>query len=327
MRRSTLGVWATDGVVVDPDLDGSHPSGTGGAGKYSLGWIVEKEPHQWANFIYQAQTSTMATAATHGLLPASYVSYKVGSVSWYSDRMCVVADGRWHESFATYSYAEATGLLGYWSSSLTQHKDNRQNPHENTAIQVGTIPSVGGVFTGEVNYSTILRVVGAVFYSPVPTRDVFVNAQGKGFVAKDVASYTNGTNIFDLYLDNSFLEHDLEVERLFVTPQPDAIWELVNSPYALRGVGELAISEGEVIFNQAGLLLESGKQYLLSDLALVGTQGCLIAKVNGVAIRKVAPLGTTDLLAVFGAGNSVANIKIWCYKLTEQQFANALASE
>lgn len=54
MNRNSLRVWAssTDAIVTDPDLDVNHPGGQGGNNKYEHGWVVEKEPHQWANFIY-----------------------------------------------------------------------------------------------------------------------------------------------------------------------------------------------------------------------------------------------------------------------------------
>ena len=56
MLRKTLRVWAssTTSEVTDPDLDVNHPGGQGGNQKYEKGWIVEKEPHQWANFIYNS---------------------------------------------------------------------------------------------------------------------------------------------------------------------------------------------------------------------------------------------------------------------------------
>lgn len=44
-------IWAENGEVTDPDLDVDHPIFQ--PGKYLKGWKVEKEPHQWQNFLYQ----------------------------------------------------------------------------------------------------------------------------------------------------------------------------------------------------------------------------------------------------------------------------------
>ena len=44
-------IWAENGIATDPDLDTTHPIYQ--PGKYAKGWIVEKEPHQWQNFLYQ----------------------------------------------------------------------------------------------------------------------------------------------------------------------------------------------------------------------------------------------------------------------------------
>jgi len=44
-------VWASAGEVTDPDLDTEHPIFQ--EGKYLKGWKVEKEPHQWQNYLYQ----------------------------------------------------------------------------------------------------------------------------------------------------------------------------------------------------------------------------------------------------------------------------------
>jgi len=44
-------IWASKGEATDPDLDTEHPIFQ--PNKYLKGWIVEKEPHQWQNFLYQ----------------------------------------------------------------------------------------------------------------------------------------------------------------------------------------------------------------------------------------------------------------------------------
>lgn len=85
MNRNSLRVWAssTDAAVTDPDLDISHPGGQGGNKKYEHGWIVEKEPHQWANFIYNNVDLSIKDRLENGTL-----SWESG-VTYHKDSICI----------------------------------------------------------------------------------------------------------------------------------------------------------------------------------------------------------------------------------------------
>ena len=90
MLRKTLRVWASSATseVTDPDLDVNHPGGQGGNQKYEKGWIVEKEPHQWANFIYNNIDVSLKELLEAGSLNwDNTVNYKKDSLVIYNEEL------------------------------------------------------------------------------------------------------------------------------------------------------------------------------------------------------------------------------------------------
>ena len=329
MRRTLLRVWADTGTAVDPDLDELHPSGNGGAGKYELGWVVEKEPHQWANFIYQTQTGAQYDFARYGVSPRESLDYKLGALSWSAGGIIVKMASAWHRSFGTYTKTEAEYYKTLWTNNLATHAPKTDHPHQETAEQIGTIPSTGGTFTGEVFYRGGFQVGGAQWKYYTPTADVwFLSAAiQKGFVATGKASFYNGAVSSELLLEDKIVEYERGFGNTFAAPEEDAHWPLKTNPYSMSGIGSLTVTGGDeqVLFGKFGLILEANKDYLLDDVSLVNYQGCMTALVNGVGVVKKAPLGTINLKTIFGAGVGVCDIKIWGYQLTNPQLANALA--
>lgn len=329
MRRTLLRVWADTGTAVDPDLDELHPSGNGGAGKYELGWVVEKEPHQWANFIYQTQTGAQYDFARYGLSPRESLDYKLGALSWSAGGITVKMDTAWHRSFGTYTKAEAEGYKTLWTNNLAAHAARTDHPHQETAEQIGTVPYTGGGFSGEVFYRGGFQVGGAQWKHYTTIADVWFlsSAIQKGFVATEEASFYNGVSTSELLLQDKIIQYETEFGNTFATPEEDAFWPMRTNPYSLSGIGSLSVTGGDeqVTFGKFGLLLEPTKDYLLEDISLVNYQGCMTALVNGVGVIKKTSLGTTNLRSIFGSGVSICDIKIWGYQLTDAQLANALA--
>lgn len=73
-------VWAQDGVAIDPDLDTTAPSYV--ANKYQgIGWIVQKPPEQWQNFLQQITDLKLVEYLSNGLFTTdSSVVYKAGGI-------------------------------------------------------------------------------------------------------------------------------------------------------------------------------------------------------------------------------------------------------
>lgn len=331
MRRQRLAVWAEDGQSTDPDLDASHPSGEGGNNKYSRGWVVEKEPHQWANFIYQAQTVAQVSAAMGGVNTRGSLDYKVGALSWFDGEIGVLKGGRWHRSFASYSLKEATDLRNLWRANHDSHVARVDYPHKETPAQIGTIPAIGGTFTGEVWYKLGFKVGSATFGSARSGGGACAwtvdGLNGTGFLAGTRAVWQGTKNNSMLLLEAEIVDYERRYANLFVTPEPDGSWPMLTNPYSMTGMGSLEITGGNElpVFNRLGLLLESNKVYRLSDLSLL-TTGMVIALVDGLPVVIETPQNTTDLKALFGAGKTICDIRVWGYKLTPEQRAAQLYS-
>lgn len=88
-RSANLGlIWASNGEVADPDLDTTYPIFQ--SGKYLKGWIVEKEPHQWQNFLYQiTDLKTQMLAAEQFVEWDSEISYTPRAVVRHGDELFV----------------------------------------------------------------------------------------------------------------------------------------------------------------------------------------------------------------------------------------------
>lgn len=152
MLRKTLRVWAssTNSEVTDPDLDINHPGGQGGNQKYEKGWIVEKEPHQWANFIYNnVDVSIEELLETSSLSWDNTVKYQKNSLIVYNEELYrATADNigkvpnllvDWE--IVPYQTADSFGaFLRMYYQVLASHKGQKgaMNPHHDTAGGVDT---------------------------------------------------------------------------------------------------------------------------------------------------------------------------------------------
>ena len=77
-RQALITPWAAGGEVIDPNLDTTHPIFQ--AGKYDLGWLQEKFPHEWQNFYYNKHDLSELDVMKNSNWWQSAINYKVGSV-------------------------------------------------------------------------------------------------------------------------------------------------------------------------------------------------------------------------------------------------------
>jgi len=151
MNRFDLRLWASGATAatIDPDLDASHPSGHGGPGKYALGWVPEKEPHQWINFLYGAQEEAIGKGLSSGIFPReSSVSYKLGALTHSpTTRVMQVAlvnaptlASHWGDCAAGNSKSVMDAWVSYNTTTMNTHigkKGPTQNAHNTTVGQAG----------------------------------------------------------------------------------------------------------------------------------------------------------------------------------------------
>ena len=147
MLRKTLRVWAssTTSEVTDPDIDVNHPGGQGGNQKYEKGWIVEKEPHQWANFIYNNVDASLKELLESGSLNwDNTVSYKKDSLVIYNEELYRATEPNLNKipnslvSWEVVPYQTAASLEAFlrtYQQALDNHKGQTgaANPHNDTA--------------------------------------------------------------------------------------------------------------------------------------------------------------------------------------------------
>lgn len=85
-------IWAENGEVTDPDLDVDHPIYQ--PGKYLKGWKVEKEPHQWQNFLYQITDQKLEIQAEEQLFEwESDIEYAPMAATRSGDKIYINASG------------------------------------------------------------------------------------------------------------------------------------------------------------------------------------------------------------------------------------------
>ena len=153
MLRKTLRVWASSATseVTDPDLDVNHPGGQGGNQKYEKGWIVEKEPHQWANFIYNNIDVSLKELLEAGSLNwDNTVNYKKDSLVIYNEELYRATEpniGKIPSSLISWEvvpYQTASSYEAFllmYQNTLATHKGKvgpTLNPHNDTASKVST---------------------------------------------------------------------------------------------------------------------------------------------------------------------------------------------
>lgn len=146
-RYSNLSkIWASDGVTADPDLDTEHPAFT--QGKYILGWTVQREPHQWQNYLNQITDLKLQLIASEQFLGwEDAVEYQPNAVVRYGDALyrnilpTTVMGNAPDESsdweVVLFSTADDfSSALSYLKNTLSNHVD-ADNPHNDNIHQIG----------------------------------------------------------------------------------------------------------------------------------------------------------------------------------------------
>lgn len=358
-RRDKLNIWAASGEVTDPDLDIHHPGGTGSPTKYEDGWIVEKEPHQWANFLYKKQSSIMTNTGKQGTHAADDVAPKSLSIGWKNDKQVVYRNGVWEESLGNMTPTEFENLRILWENNLAAHKDvafahqltaaqvgtytktefqnlptildapahiaRRDNPHNETAVQIGTLPTSGGSFTGEVTIPSVALPVSVKITERrigIPSKHIQLEESDTPVIVRSL--YTNYS--YEILIDTRTLPIvTMRRNHPYMSPEPSAIWLTSSGGHSTVGAGSLTfdkVSGGEINITPVGMLLEAGNTYLLDDLAYLTTGGTCTYILDGVFTVFTGVSTTTDLKLFAGSGKRIRDIRIWSSVLSEKQIAH-----
>lgn len=188
-------IWAVNGEVKDPDLDTTAHGYV--KDKYAKGWVVEKEPHPWQNFLQQITDLKLNIFASEtypeyeigityplgSLFKSNGVVYRATANGATPTSNSVKVLSQTADDIAT-SVANLTNSLTSHMSKVNPHNDtieaiggyssdaidykltDNTNPntlayhvartgatvHGETPAQLGTLPTSGGTFTGQVTF-------------------------------------------------------------------------------------------------------------------------------------------------------------------------------
>ena len=237
MLRKTLRVWAssTTSEVTDPDLDVNHPGGQGGNQKYEKGWIVEKEPHQWANFIYNNVDASLKELLESGSLNwDNTVSYKKDSLVIYNEKLYRAIEpniGKIPSSLVSWEvvpYQTASSYEAFllmYQNTLATHKGKvgpTLNPHNDTASKVGT-------YTITETDAKIKVVQDDLDNHEAQANPHNLNAASVGCLDKVTGGHFTGTVVYGAGIKFGTQEYGIDNDGLY---RPNDSFSIVgNVPY------------------------------------------------------------------------------------------------
>ena len=237
MNRDTQRIWASSpyAAITDPDLDINHPGGEGGNEKYERGWVVEKEPHQWANFIYNNVDISLAETLQNGtLFWESGVTYKESSIVVYNEvlyratatntnkvpNLLVSWEVVPHQTASSYE-----AFLLMYQNALTTHKGKvgpTLNPHNDTAGKVGT-------YTITETNAKIKVVQDDLDNHEAQANPHNLNAANVGCLNKVTGGHFTGTVVYGAGIKFGTQEYGIDNDGLY---RPNDSFSIVNNvPY------------------------------------------------------------------------------------------------
>ena len=237
MLRKTLRVWASSATseVTDPDLDVNHPGGQGGNQKYEKGWIVEKEPHQWANFIYNNVDASLKELLESGSLNwDNTVNYKKDSLVIYNEELYRAIEpniGKIPSSLVSWEvvpYQTASSYEAFllmYQDTLATHKGKvgpTLNPHNDTASKVGT-------YTITETNAKIKVVQDDLDNHEAQANPHNLNAASVGCLDKVTGGHFTGTVVYGAGIKFGTQEYGIDNDGLY---RPNDSFSIVNNiPY------------------------------------------------------------------------------------------------
>ena len=220
-------------------------------------------------------------------------------------------------------------------STRTTHTSRTDNPHVDTAIGVGTIPTTGGDFTGQVNYTDGM-VVGTnnEFMQNSSTFVSFKN--NAGAIGIGIGDYQNGGRWQNIFTEGSFPALNMLYNPRFVMPKPDLHFPLMNDLKEVVTDGLLVLTRPATLsytdrsftaqtaainspaFERLGLKL-GATQLVVWGAGALGTEGCVSYTLNDVVYVKDVHFTNGNLATYFGSTGNVKNFRVWVNRLTPQQ--------
>ena len=220
----------------------------------------------------------------------------------------------------------------------TQHIARLDNPHGDTAVSVGTIPSTGGSFTGRVNYrSGFMLGTDSQLMSNATTLVAFRNTAGA--IGLGIPDYDRGGRWQRILTVANFTAVNSLYTPTFTMPKADLHFPLLNTlsqqgsviaTLSLTRSSTLAYTDRSNIaqtaavntpaFEVAGLKLAVGTVLAVTAPNLFRCRdGCISYTLNNVVVVKDVQFTSQDLVYYFGNVGNVKNFRVWSTRLTPRQ--------
>ena len=224
------------------------------------------------------------------------------------------------------------------SDGLAAHVPRVDNPHVDTAIGIGTLPTTGGDFTGQVNYLQNLSVgTNCELMANISTFVAF--RSNAGAIGVGVADYHLGGRWQHIFTVASFPSINQLYHPTFVLPKPDLHFPFMSNLSAINSATDtVAFTRAATLsytdrsnnaqtaainapaFETSGLKLAAGTSMLITSPGLFGARdGCISYTLNGAVVVKDIQFTSPDLAAYFGSSGNVKNFRVWSVRLTPRQ--------
>lgn len=294
-RQSYPDVWASGGNAVDPDLDTTDPSFV--ANKYETkGWISQKPPEQWQNFLTQISDLKIVERLIDGIVEwQAGVPYRIGALVKLQDSVwisgvnnntnAVVEGVNWKKVLGDLTSSNYNSLVDALALIFTQHL-NSANPHNDTVntlvdgsyiksdvdgffggatnpktivyhklqmgqtahgetpAQVGVLPTLGGVFTGDVIQTARILLASnkAVNINPA-TNQLEFNFSGKRIAIDDSGAWFYETSIPTLIMtEANYDDMECRINNSFALPFPVIMMNLETSINDAKSIGSWTLT-------------------------------------------------------------------------------------
>lgn len=223
------------------------------------------------------------------------------------------------------------------SDGIYAHAIRKDNPHGDTAIGIGTIPTSGGNFNGRVNYLENMSIgTNCELMTNISTFVAF--RSNTGAIGLGVADYHNGGRWQRILTVESYPLVNSQYNPTFVLPTPDLHFPLMTNLSAKDGVGSISFGRPSSLlfinrnliyetaaanapaFETTGMKLSGDTSMVVSAPGLLGSRdGCISYTLNNSIVVRDVQFTDSQLLSYFGNAGNIKNFRVWSQRLTPRQ--------
>lgn len=223
------------------------------------------------------------------------------------------------------------------SGGIAAHVPRIDNPHNDTATNIGSVPIAGGDFTGRVNYLDNISVGDNSELMTNATTFVAFKSLG-GAIGLGVADYHLGGRWQHIFTVGNFPLLNGIFNVSFKLPKPDLHFPLMSNLNPAFSAGAITFTRGSTLahtdrsanaqtaaintpaFEVSGLKLSGDTAMVVSAPGLFGSRdGCISYTLNNVVYVKDVQFTSLDLTSYFGTAGTVKNFRVWSQRLTPRQ--------